>query len=105
MLTFGEFCDESLDEAIRMKRRVRKGKIQRAKVSSKKGKGWTVKNGREVRISPTELKKMSLRNNNLTQLEIENKPSLFRMLLQYNELTSLTVKNVDYDNFNFNLNL
>ena len=62
MLTFGEFCDESLDEAIRMKRRVRKGKIQRAKVSSKKGKGWTVKNGREVRISPTELEKMSLRN-------------------------------------------
>lgn len=62
MLTFGEFCDESLDEAIRMKRRVRKGKIQRAKVSSKKGKGWTVKNGREVRISPTELKKMSIRN-------------------------------------------
>jgi hypothetical protein len=62
MLTFGEFCDESLDEAIRMKRRVRKGKIQRAKVSSKKGKGWTVKNGREVRISPTELTKMSIRN-------------------------------------------
>ncbi|WP_179021159.1 T9SS type A sorting domain-containing protein [Winogradskyella forsetii] len=51
------------------------------------------------------LQKMSLRNNNLTKLEIENKPSLFRMLLQYNELTSLTVKNVDYDNFNFNLNL
>ena len=62
MLTFGEFCDESLDEAIKLKRRVRKGKIQRAKVSSKKGKGWTVKNGREVRISPTELKKMSIRN-------------------------------------------
>ena len=62
MLTFGEFCDESLDESIKLKRRVRKGKIQRAKVSSKKGKGWTVKNGREVRISPTELKKMSIRN-------------------------------------------
>ena len=62
MLTFGEFCDESLDEAIKLKRRVRKGKIQRAKVSSKKGKGYTIKNGREVRISPTDLKKMSIRN-------------------------------------------
>lgn len=62
MLTFGEFCDESLDEAIKLKRRVRGGKIQRAKVSSKKGKGYTIKNGREVRISPTDLKKMSIRN-------------------------------------------
>ena len=62
MLTFGEFCDESIDEAIKIKRRVRGGKIQRAKVSSKKGKGYTVKNGREVRISPTDLKKMSIRN-------------------------------------------
>ena len=62
MLTFGEFCDESIDEAIKLKRRVRRGKIQRAKVSSKKGKGWTIKKGREVRISPTELKKMSIRN-------------------------------------------
>lgn len=62
MLTFAEFCDESIDEAIKIKRRVRRGKIQRAKVSSKKGKGWTIKKGREVRISPTELKKMSIRN-------------------------------------------
>tara|TARA_B100000768_G_C11272835_1_gene374293 strand:+ start:1413 stop:1688 length:276 start_codon:yes stop_codon:yes gene_type:complete len=62
MLSFAEFHDENLDEAVVMKNRIRKGKKQRVRVSSKKGAGYTVKNGREVRIAPADLKKMSIRN-------------------------------------------
>lgn len=64
MLTFAEFHDEELEEAVVVKNRIRGGRRQRVKVSSKKGKGWTLdrKTGREKRISPSDLKKMSIRN-------------------------------------------
>ena len=60
MLSFNEFLEEDLDEAVKRKVVVRGGK---RKVKFKTNRdGYKVVGKKEIRISPTDAKKMSIRN-------------------------------------------
>ena len=60
MLSFNEFLEEDLDEAVKRKVVVRGGK---RKVKFKTNRdGYKVVGKKEIRINPTDAKKMSIRN-------------------------------------------
>ena len=60
MLSFSEYLSQDLDEAVKRKVVIRGGK-RKIKMRTDRA-GYTVKKGREVRINPTDAKKMSIRN-------------------------------------------
>ena len=49
--------EEEYDEAVKRKKVVRKGKVIKKKISTKKGYKLDPKTGREVKISPEEMRK------------------------------------------------
>jgi len=60
MHSFLEFLEDDLDEAVKRKIVIRKGKRKIKYVSDKAG--YKVINKREVKINPGDMRKMSIRN-------------------------------------------